>query len=135
MSHPSPWCLSYFGETVRLGRAKMRAKTRPASHRTVLVFIQALVLLVIMAPAPLIAANGINPTLSDKDFRAGIIKPTAAQVSAVNALGAKVRWNRFGTPQSLIKYSGWLRTGLTGAPEVAARNFIRANKALFRLSD
>jgi uncharacterized repeat protein (TIGR01451 family) len=71
----------------------------------------------------------------DFDSRAGKIAPTAAQQAIVSNLGAEVRWNRFGTPRSLIKHGGFLATGLTGDPVTAARNWIRANRALFRLSD
>ncbi|MGB7926364.1 MAG: M36 family metallopeptidase [Pyrinomonadaceae bacterium] len=71
----------------------------------------------------------------DFDARAGSISPTAAQAAIVSNLGADVRWNRFGTPHSLIKHGGFLATGLTGDAPTAARNWIRANRALFRLSD
>jgi extracellular elastinolytic metalloproteinase len=73
--------------------------------------------------------------LGDFDLRTGSVAPTAQQLAAVQSLGAKVRWNRFGTPQSLIKYGGYLATGLSGTPEAAARSFISTNKVLFRLSD
>ena len=69
------------------------------------------------------------------DTRAGSVAPTAAQMSAVEALGATVRWNRYGTPASLSSDDGFLAEGLTGEPADAARAFLAANKALFRLSD
>jgi uncharacterized repeat protein (TIGR01451 family) len=71
----------------------------------------------------------------DFDARVGTIAPTSAQMAIVSNLGAEVRWNRFGTPHSLIKHGGYLATGLTGDAVTAARNWIRANRALFRLSD
>ena len=40
--------------------------------------------------------------LADLDARTGKIAPTAAQKQAVQDLGARVQWNRFGTPASLI---------------------------------
>ncbi|MBA3553074.1 MAG: M36 family metallopeptidase, partial [Actinobacteria bacterium] len=73
--------------------------------------------------------------LDDFDARVGTVAPTAAQLALVDGLGATARWNRFGTPRSLIKYGGFLATGLSGDAVQAARGFISANKALFRLSD
>ena len=71
----------------------------------------------------------------DFDSRTGKIAPTSTQLAIVSNLGADARWNRFGTPHSLIKHGGFLATGLTGDAVTAARNWIRANRALFRLSD
>ncbi|MBA2565926.1 MAG: peptidase M36, partial [Gemmatimonadetes bacterium] len=73
--------------------------------------------------------------LANLDTRAGLVQPTAAQKSIVNGLGASVRWNRFGTPASLVKHGGYLATGLTGDAVTGARRFVRQNRALFRLSD
>ncbi|HUR16592.1 MAG TPA: M36 family metallopeptidase [Candidatus Limnocylindrales bacterium] len=94
-----------------------------------------LLLLALAAPASTLAVTPGLGGLSDKDFRAGSVQPTSAQISRVTQLGASVRWNRWGTPQSLIKRSGWLATGLSGTPETAARNWIRTNRTLFRLTD
>jgi extracellular elastinolytic metalloproteinase len=69
----------------------------------------------------------------DLDAR-GAVAPTAAQREAVVALGATARWNSFGTPRSLYKHDGYLGTGLAGSPAEAARAWIEAHKALFRLS-
>ncbi|HKQ53136.1 MAG TPA: M36 family metallopeptidase, partial [Pyrinomonadaceae bacterium] len=77
----------------------------------------------------------VHDSLPDLDARKGSIGPTSAQKSLVAKMGADVRWNRFGTPHSLIKYGGYLATGLSGNPATAARNWIAANRALFRLSD
>jgi extracellular elastinolytic metalloproteinase len=77
----------------------------------------------------------VHKKAPDVDTRQGRIEPTASQKSIVSNLGAEARWNRFGTPHSLIKHGGYLATGLTGDPVTAARNWIRANRALFRLSD
>ncbi len=77
----------------------------------------------------------IHDELPDLDNRKGTIAPTVTQKNMVARMGATVRWNRFGTPHSLIKYGGYLATGLNGNPATAARNWIGANKALFRLSD
>lgn len=77
----------------------------------------------------------VHNALPDLDARTGKVAPTSQQLSMVSSLGARASWNEFGTPQSLIKYSGYLATGLTGDAVTAARNWIRTKKALFRLSD
>ena len=90
-----------------------------------------------MSPAPAIADDifdGASQGLEDVDTRAGSVVPTAAQRSAVSALGATARWNRFGTPQSLIRYGGYLATGLSRDPEAAARAFLNRNRTIFRLT-
>jgi extracellular elastinolytic metalloproteinase len=78
------------------------------------------------------AAQGLD----DVDTRTGTVVPTSAQRSAVTGLGATVRWNRFGTPQSLIKYGGYLATGLSQDPARAARDWLKSSRgqALFRLT-
>lgn len=71
----------------------------------------------------------------DTDYRTGTVAPTSTQKTMVSQMGASVSWNRFGTPQSLIRYGGFLATGLTGdtAAQVA-RNWLGAKRSLFRLS-
>ncbi|MGH2789189.1 MAG: M36 family metallopeptidase [Actinomycetota bacterium] len=70
----------------------------------------------------------------DFDSRKGVISPTGGQRAEVADLGAKVIWNRFGTPSSLIKYGDFLATGVEGASAAAAaRSWLGANAALFRL--
>jgi hypothetical protein len=72
----------------------------------------------------------------DLDARSGSIAPTAAQKSAKKALGAKVRWNRFGTPRSVIDYSGFLGPRVRASTaKLAARRWLVANGSLFRLSN
>jgi hypothetical protein len=71
---------------------------------------------------------------ADFDRRAGRRGPSAAQEQAVQDLGASVRWNDFGTPQSLIRHGGFLATGLPADPETAAKTWLRENRALFLLS-
>jgi hypothetical protein len=62
------------------------------------------------------------------------VPPSTEQLAAVERLGATVTWSRFGTPQSLIKYGGFLATGIDAAGSVqAARTFLDANAALFAL--
>jgi extracellular elastinolytic metalloproteinase len=78
--------------------------------------------------------QGEDSVLTDIDRRAGRLAPTGAQRAAVERLGAEARWNEFGTPQSLIRYGGYLGSGLPSNPVAAARRFLTDNSALFRLS-
>ena len=72
--------------------------------------------------------------IADFDARTATVAPTDEQLAIVAGLGAQTQWNQFGTPQSLIKYGGYLAQGVAGADAVAAaRSFLGANKALFRL--
>lgn len=113
----------------------MPRPTRSSAALRTLAAIQVALLVAAMIPQGIVAAVPAVLALPDRDFRAGSIQPTSAQVGRAGQLGAVVRWNRFGTPQSLIKYGGYLASGLSGAPETAARKFIRNNRSLFRLSD
>ena len=71
-----------------------------------------------------------GPRRTDGDGR-----PTAAQ-QADRVEPRRARdLEPFGTPKSLIKYGGYLATGLSSDPVAAAKTFITNNKALFRLSD
>ena len=74
--------------------------------------------------------------LQDVDARRGSLAPSPEQASAAADLGAtRVAWNRFGTPQSLIRHGGYLATGLPRDPVRAARSFLGQNRTLFRLAD
>ena len=71
---------------------------------------------------------------SEVDSRTGALAPTTAQAAAVERLGAEVRWNEFGTPQTLVKYGGFLAANLKAANAAeAARAWVEANRSLFRL--
>lgn len=109
--------------------------TRPGVSARLAGGILLLIIMATLSPAAALGVDSAIAGLPDKDFRSGSIQVSAAQQSRVSQLGATARWNRFGTPQSLIKYGGWLQTGLSGAPQNAARTFIRQNRALFRLTD
>jgi hypothetical protein len=75
------------------------------------------------------------PLQDDLDLRAGSVEPSALQRRIVADLGATATWNRFGTPQSLAPAaSGYIATGLPADELDAARSWLRANRALFRLS-
>jgi extracellular elastinolytic metalloproteinase len=76
-----------------------------------------------------------RPGLGDRDYRSGAVAPTFDQIQAASDLGASVRWDRFGTPRSLVKPGGFLATGVAGASAVeAARNWLAAHTALFGLA-
>jgi extracellular elastinolytic metalloproteinase len=111
------------------------------SPRSVRVLLPVLLIVAVTVPlvSSTIATGAAKPavavsTLGDLDARVGTVLPTAAQKNAANALGAHVTWNRFGTPASLIKYGGYLGTGLTGSAVNAARTWLRSHAALFRLT-
>jgi len=69
------------------------------------------------------------------DRREGRKAPTSRQEAVAAALEATVRWNDFGTPQSLIRYGGFLAEGLPSDPATGARQWIGDNRTLFRLSE
>ena len=73
--------------------------------------------------------------LPDIDNRSGSVLPTVEQLSQVQNLGARADWNKFGTINTLVKDGGFISTGLTGEPVEAAREWIRANRGLFKLSE
>src|SRR5215212_7246532 len=71
----------------------------------------------------------------DLDARTTVVQPTAEQRAAVTRMGAHASWNASGTPLSLINYQGYLSPAPAGDAATAARAWIRANRALFNLSD
>jgi hypothetical protein len=102
---------------------------------------------VVVATSALVTASALAPVRSLAvgvfqepeqhgafDARRGSVQPSAAQRADVSHLGAEATWNRFGTPQSLIQPGGWLATGLDGSPADVAREFVRRNADLYRLS-
>jgi hypothetical protein len=78
--------------------------------------------------------EGITPApLPDYDSRASV-SPTADQLAAASALGADVSWNQFGVASSVSKSGNYIAKGLQAPDAVsAARQWLDANKALFRL--
>src|SRR5436309_14768145 len=94
--------------------------------------------LALAAPTPALGIGqilGAPVGLDDFDARTGKVPPSSQQLATVSNLGAHATWNRFGTPQSLIKYGGCLATGLSGSAVDAARSWIRATPAMFRRTD
>jgi extracellular elastinolytic metalloproteinase len=98
-------------------------------------FALTLAALALLVPAATFGAGEIpeiHNAKSDFDARTGTVAPTAAQLSAVEALGAEARWNRFGTPSSLIDHDGLLATGLAApSAETAARSWLASNSEIF----
>jgi extracellular elastinolytic metalloproteinase len=78
----------------------------------------------------------LDPTvgLADLDER-GTALPTRAQRTAVQGLGAvDARFNRFGTPSSILPADGSLGRAASRDPEGAARAWLRQHAAAFGLS-
>ncbi|HEU4513521.1 MAG TPA: M36 family metallopeptidase [Nocardioidaceae bacterium] len=73
------------------------------------------------------------PALPDLDLR-GSALPTAAQRRAVSALSATVRWNRFGTPSSILATDGDLGPATGGDEVTSARAWLRENRATLGIS-
>lgn len=72
--------------------------------------------------------------LTDLDL-IGTALPTAAQRAAASRLGAvDVRWNRFGTPSSLLPADGVLAPATSSDPVTAALAWLRDNAAVFGLT-
>src|SRR3954468_12991304 len=101
-------------------------------------FALVLAVFAVLPAAPALAVANVRDSqqgLPDLDARTGAALPSSAQTQLVSSLGAHATWNRFGTPQSLIHYGGYLATGLNTDAVAAAKTFISSNKAPFRLSD
>jgi hypothetical protein len=97
----------------------------------------ALLVIALAVPASAGAVATILPSqagLADFDARTGRVLPGAAQKQDVAALGARVQWNRYGTPASLISDDGFLTAAQSGSAVEVARAFVRAHHDLFRLS-
>src|SRR3954453_3043347 len=71
--------------------------------------------------------------LPDYDSRASVA-PTTDQLTAANALGADVSWNRFGVASSVSKNGNYVAKGLQAPDAVsAARRWLDADQGRFRL--
>src|ERR687896_618037 len=72
--------------------------------------------------------------LEDRDARGEPVSPSGEQKRIADRMATSVRWSELGTPRSLIRHGGFLTTGVAGADAVdAARNWLTANRSLFRL--
>jgi hypothetical protein len=71
--------------------------------------------------------------LRDFDARASDA-PTTAQLRAARSLHGRVSWSSLGAPASVIRYGGYLATGMKApSAAAAARGWLAAHKQLFRL--
>ena len=96
-----------------------------------------LALILLLAPARSAAVGVVHEHgrgLEGFDTRKAVASPGSSQRAAARRLDARVTWNRFGTADTVTGDDGWLATGLSGTPEDVAREFLRANAALFGLS-
>jgi hypothetical protein len=87
-------------------------------------------------PAPAVVKVGEDTAeRSAFDSRTGRLDPTAAQRELVRDMRARAQWNHFGTPSSIVRHGGYLDGSVAGSTAVAAaRNWLGANRGLFRLS-
>jgi extracellular elastinolytic metalloproteinase len=69
-----------------------------------------------------------NHQFADVDARTGHRAPSARQTALSH--GKTVRWNRFGTPRVLTADQGYLATGLSSDPVVAAKEWLADNTEL-----
>jgi hypothetical protein len=87
-----------------------------------------------IAPDDVVTLGDPVPGLSDLDVR-GRVAPTSAVRAAAADLGAlDVRFNRFGTPTSLLPATGTLGAASSSDPVVAARDWLRDHAAVFGLT-
>ena len=78
---------------------------------------------------------GDRITAKDKDNRKGRVAPSAHQRARAAELGARARWNAFGTPAMLAGPGAPLATGLPADPAAAARAYVAANRDLLGLTE
>ena len=72
--------------------------------------------------------------LADFDSRSGKLAPTSSQRAHAKRIAGKVRWNRFGTPSSIVRYGKFLARGIRGkSAPVAARWYLNRHKVVFGL--
>ncbi|MBW4720462.1 M36 family metallopeptidase [Saccharothrix sp. SC076] len=69
----------------------------------------------------------------DVDHRPGAVRPTERQRALAAERGAVVRWNRYGTPATLVPHAS-TRTRVDGDPVAVARAYLVANSDVFGLS-
>ena len=81
---------------------------------------------------------GDTPAAAEDVDARGTARPSSSQVAALEALGATVRWNDFGTPASVLPRDGSLGSALSSRPQDApasARRWLAGNNTLFGLTD
>jgi extracellular elastinolytic metalloproteinase len=116
------------------GRTRLASAAR--RHAVILAAVAAAALAVPSAGLAVVQIADVHEGgLAPLDTRTARVAPTAAQLRAVARLGADARWNRFGTPASLLRHGGALGAPVAGADAAAAaRAWLATHKQLFRLS-
>jgi hypothetical protein len=122
----------------------MRTQSRRLARTTALLFAA---LLVLAAGTASVMASPQDRSQTDPrriqgdeaddkstDNRIGRIAPTPAQRERAIEVGARVRWNAFGTPEVLASTGKPLAQGLPADPVAAARAYIAANRDLLGLT-
>lgn len=119
-------------------RLTPRCENRSTALGMVLLALEAFVVFLFLITAPAFGIGDIlesHRPLADFDTRTtAALAPGAGQLTAVDAMSARATWNAFGTPRSLIRDDGDLATGYSLDPAIAARDWLRDNASLFRLS-
>jgi extracellular elastinolytic metalloproteinase len=113
----------------------LATRRRTSSHVALLIVCSVVALISASSGRAVAHIDGVKAhQLPNFDARESVA-PSKAQLAAAHALGARVSWNQFGVAGSVIRYGGYLATGLK-APDAAAaaRTWLDANKVLFKLS-
>ena len=113
----------------------LATRRRTSSHVALLIVCSVVALVSASSGRAVAHIDGVKAhQLPNFDARESVA-PSKAQLAAAHALGARVSWNQFGVAGSVIRYGGYLATGLK-APDAAAaaRTWLGANKVLFKLS-
>ncbi|WP_433306592.1 M36 family metallopeptidase [Actinoplanes sp. CA-030573] len=111
----------------------MRTPSRALPAATTMIVTAALVLGVPAVAGAAPPGRGDDHDQHSIDNRRGSIAPTARQ-RALTA-GADARWNRFGTPATLVPAAEPLATGLPADPIAAARAFVDGNRDVLGLTE
>jgi extracellular elastinolytic metalloproteinase len=78
--------------------------------------------------------QGDHQAAKAKDNRKGVVAPTARQLARADALDARARWNRLGTPAVLASTRAPLASGLSADPVQAAKSYIGTNRDVLGLT-
>ena len=93
-------------------------------------------LALVLAPvgSSIVYIEGVtNDQLPDFDSRGDVSATEDAPTGATAATGVHVTWNTLGTPSSMIRYGGYLKTGIHAkSADAAARTWVASQSAFFR---
>jgi extracellular elastinolytic metalloproteinase len=73
--------------------------------------------------------------VKDKDNRKGKVAPSAGQKASADEVGARARWNEFGTPAMLASTGRPLAEGLPADPVAAAQAYVSTNRDVLGLTE